>query len=63
MLLYSGIIIQMEQQMKHSRSLSTERISTMWKKLLNIFRRPAPELHRIPPRPVRCYQPELPFDM
>ncbi len=34
----------------------------MLKKLLSLFRRPVQEKPYTPPVPVRCYQPNLPFD-
>ena len=33
----------------------------MLKKIIALFRRPVPEKPGVPPAPVRCYQPELPF--
>ena len=34
----------------------------MLKKIIALFRRPVPEKPYTPPAPVRCYQPNLPFD-
>jgi hypothetical protein len=36
--------------------------STMWKKIVALFRHPAVEKPYIQPKPVKCYQLELPFE-
>ena len=48
-------------QMEHQMNIRSF-IMLMLKKLFSLFRRPVQEKPFTPPAPVRCYQPNLPFD-